>query len=369
MTRETPSNSVLEHPSAGFSLVTAIHQGARNDQEDALGHWFEADGGHLFAVVADGAGGHGGGSVASQAAIAAAEAAWNSGHSSAPRDPERFLADWLAQAHTAVNDAAAEIHRSARSVVVACFTDGRRAHWVHAGDSRLLRFHECKLVERTRDDSVVQVLFERGEISEEDMGSHPDQSRLLQSLGGPEPPTPRHGNADLTAGDVLILCSDGFWEHLKVKELETLVAAPAKRRQSALDQAVKTAVKRGGAKADNTTVIMIHCGEARSPSSGRFLLCLLIAAALGGLAAWWALWPGHPARSPSESASEQSAPASETAPPPEPSREIANPEWGENAADMPSELLSPEHTARGSSDVTPEQSAPSSESAPPDPDR
>jgi serine/threonine protein phosphatase PrpC len=240
----------------------------------------------LFAVVADGAGGHGGGAEASQAALESSAKTWKLSSDKAFSEPEAFLTKWMEVAHLAVNEAAAKIHRSARSVVVACLTDGETAHWVHAGDSRLLRFHEGKLVERTRDDSVVQVLFERGEITEEEMGTHPDQSRLLQSLGGEEPPSPRPGNANVAAGDVLILCSDGFWEHLKPAELEKLAATPPMKRQHSLDQAVAEAVRRAGAKADNTTAVMIALDEnGSSRLSTRWCLLLLLAVLAGCAAA------------------------------------------------------------------------------------
>lgn len=289
---------------ARVSVVTSIHQGARDYQEDAFGHWTELDGSGLFAVVADGAGGHGGGAEASQAAVESSAETWKQSAGNAFADPEAFLANWMMQAHLAVNVAAAKVHRSARSVVVACLTNGQTAHWAHAGDCRLLRFHDGKLVERTRDDSVVQVLFERGDITEEEMGTHPDQSRLLQSLGGDDPPNPRLGKAEVEAGDVLILCSDGFWEHLTQAELEKLAREPARNRQTTLDQAVAEAVRRGAAKADNTTALMIHCeGGGRKPSiSTGFALLLLLAvlAGCGAALAWsgelanlkqlWELW-------------------------------------------------------------------------------
>ncbi len=271
---------------AHFSVVSSISQGARDHQEDACGHWSEPSGKRLFAVVADGAGGHGGGAEASMATIASAALTWDEISTSDLPDPDAFLAQWMQDAHLAVNEASAKIHRSARAVVVACFTDGKSAHWVHAGDCRLLRFHDGKLVERTRDDSVVQVLFERGDITEEEMGTHPDQSRLLQSLGGEEPPSPRPGNADVAAGDVLILCSDGFWEHLKPAELEKLAATPPAKRQYALDQAVAEAIRRAGAKADNTTAVMISFdGNGRSPLSAGWCLLLLLAVLAGCAAA------------------------------------------------------------------------------------
>lgn len=268
------------HTIAKISLVTSISQGAREYQEDAMGHWLDSSAQKLFAVIADGAGGHGGGAEASQAAIAAASEAWQKITANQPHSPQDFLAQWMADAHHAVNVASEKIQQSARSVVVACFADGNAVHWVHAGDCRLLRFHHGKLVERTRDDSVVQVLFERGEITEEEMGNHPDQSRLLQSLGGAEAPTPRLGRADLIPGDVLILCSDGFWEHLKQSELEKIAAMPAKKRQQALDQAVTEAVKRGGAKADNTTAMIIAFDGPESPRVATFWYTLVFLVAL-----------------------------------------------------------------------------------------
>ena len=290
MENRTSSIPVADTRQSHLSVVSSISQGARDHQEDACGHWFDPAGKQLFAVVADGAGGHGGGAEASKATIASAAQTWEKIPASDLADPAAFLAQWMQDAHLAVNEASAKIHRSARAVVVACFTDGESAHWVHAGDCRLLRFHEGKLVERTRDDSVVQVLFERGDITEEEMGTHPDQSRLLQSLGGEDAPSPRPGNAEVAAGDVLILCSDGFWEHLKPAELEKLAATPPAKRQHALDLAVAEAVRRAGAKADNTTALMISFDEGESGYWSRLCWSLLVLfAALAGFiaAVWW----------------------------------------------------------------------------------
>jgi len=270
------------------SVTIASGKGARDHQEDACGHWSGA--GSVFAVVADGAGGHGGGADAARAVIASAAEAWDKNACGGLAAPAEFLAAWMADAHRAVNEAASRIRRSARAVVVACMTDGRAAHWVHAGDSRLLRFREGRLMERTRDDSVVQVLFERGDITEAEMGTHPDQGRLLQSLGGEDLPSPRPGNAELLAGDVLILCSDGFWEHLRRDELEDLAALPPARRERALDKAVAEAVRRGGDKADNVTVVMIAFDEGQAESGSgipRVLLLLFVALAGCAAALWW----------------------------------------------------------------------------------
>jgi serine/threonine protein phosphatase PrpC len=268
------------------SIVASISQGARDHQEDAFGHWLLPKENQLFVVVADGAGGHGGGSFASTATIDCAGRTWQSLPADGVTDPTAFLEQWLRDAHLAVIETSAKNHCSARSVVVACFTDGKSAHWVHAGDCRLMRFHKGELVERTRDDSIVQVLFERGEITEEEMGSHLDQSRLLNSLGGEEAPRARLGSAQIEEGDTYILCSDGFWEHLRKKELEELSSSPAKKRQKALDEAVAEAVRRAGAKADNTSAVMI-CFDKKwfNGISCLFYLLLLLAALTGSIVA------------------------------------------------------------------------------------
>ena len=271
-----------------FAVVTSTSQGARDHQEDACGQWSDPSGTRLFAVVADGAGGHGGGADASKAAVDSAALNWGKSSGSDLAEPAAFLAQWMKDAHLAVIEASAKLQRSGRSVVVACFINGSSVHWVHAGDCRLLRFGGGKLVERTRDDSVVQVLFERGEITEEQMGTHPDQSRLLQSLGGEEAPSPRPGKAEVAAGDGLILCSDGFWEHLTQAELEKLIGKPPAKRREALDQAVAEAVRRGGVKADNTTALMIVFGEekGRFRSAIRWVILLIFAALVASAAAW-----------------------------------------------------------------------------------
>ena len=276
-------------------IASSINQGKRDYQEDAYQWWENVDENITFVVVADGAGGHGGGAEASCAAVETAERLWKENIDQAIESPERFLDEWMSQAHAKVNKVGAEIHHSARAVVVACIIKDREAFWVHAGDSRLIRFEQGEFVERTRDDSVVQVLYETGSITEEEMGTHPDQNRLLQSLGGDDEPKARHGRADLECGDSMILCSDGFWEHLEQSELEELVEVSPGERRKALDHAVKKAVKRGGDDADNTTAVVIYYESDVGQSANlwcKVLAAVLILSAIA-LTVWWLMMQGY----------------------------------------------------------------------------
>lgn len=274
----------------GWSILKDMHVGRRERQEDAVGVWENRDQGTLFAVVADGAGGHGGGAEASSAAVAEAGKCWEAW--AARENTADFLTDWLARAHKAVNRSVRQKHLDARTVAVALHVQKGRAEWVHAGDCRLYHFRQGILLSRTRDDSVVQVLYEKGEITEEDMGTHEDQNRLLQAIGGSEPPRPRRGSADLEPDDVLLLCSDGFWERLKPEEMASLTTNPRHLRKKSLAKTLRIAVDRGEAKADNASVVMIHFdgGNATPGASAHWLRWLLLALLIGNLIAWWLVW-------------------------------------------------------------------------------
>ncbi len=127
------------------------------------------------------------------------------------------------------------------------------------------------------------------------MGKHPDQNRLLQALGSPDQPKPRHERNEFLPGDALIICSDGFWEHTPTHELEKLVSLPLPSQPTELNKIVQRAVQRGGAKADNTTAILIHTGggiHATPKTAPPWLLPAAIAAAI--ILLLLTLRPGQP---------------------------------------------------------------------------
>ncbi len=231
-------------------------QGRRKEQEDRVEHWVGKDGSHLL-VLCDGAGGHGGGAGASAAAVRAAEDLWN-GSGQVISNARDFLSEWMAEAHEAVNVEGERTGFRGRAVVVAVVVKGAQADWVHAGDCRVYHLRDEKILKRTRDDSVVQVLFERGDISEEEMGSHPDQNRLLQSLGGKESPRPQHDAGELLPGDRVLLCSDGLWEFLGKDEIGMIGFSSRRSLQKQLEHAVAKSISRAGEKADNTSAAVLR---------------------------------------------------------------------------------------------------------------
>lgn len=88
--------------------------------------------------------------------------------------------------------------------------DACTARWAHVGDSRLYRFRRGRLVEHTRDHSLVQQLADAGLPFE---GVNP--SLLLRALGMLGDVKPNVSSATPVAdGDAFLLCTDGFWQVL-----------------------------------------------------------------------------------------------------------------------------------------------------------
>ncbi|MGE0155081.1 MAG: PP2C family serine/threonine-protein phosphatase [Reyranellaceae bacterium] len=235
-----------------WDIATAQSPGGRENQEDAFLIVPEAGGGPLFLAVADGAGGHADGEKASQAAVASLKDAM----AQAPRDAaaaKSWLAQAIAGAHRRIG-ALGQGVAAPRSTLVALWSQGGRAVAGHVGDSRLYHFSDGKLAFRSRDHSVVQLLVDMGRLKEEDIADHPDRSRLTRALGGGEAVDADISDFVLAPGDGLALCSDGVWEHIQPPELATAL------RTQDLDRAarelVQLAVKRGGADADNATLVL-----------------------------------------------------------------------------------------------------------------
>ncbi len=211
-----------------MELATLSRRGGRNYNEDACGHWHSDR--HLCCVVADGAGGHGGGDKASKIAVQFILGGFAAQPESSGDAIKRIIVDTNRSIiqHRADDRALQNMH----STVVALFIDleARVGAWGHCGDSRLYVFRGGRIAARTKDHSLVQSLVDGGMLAPEGMRSHPQRSELLSALGV--------GEEDLTVsvspqpwsvepGDVFLLCTDGLWEYVEDAQLEAALAAAA----------------------------------------------------------------------------------------------------------------------------------------------
>ena len=246
-----------------MELATLTRRGGRNYNEDAYGHWHSDS--RLCCVVADGAGGHGGGDRASKLAvefILGRYAADGQGSAAA-------IQDMVVQTNRSIISHRADdrAQQNMHTTVVALFVDldAQSAAWGHCGDSRLYVFRGGRVAARTKDHSLVQSLVDGGMLAEADMRSHPQRSELLSALGVGEEdlqvsvaPAPWA----VRSGDVFLLCTDGVWEYVDDAQMEgALQQAPS---PEAWLRELEQAVLRGAAhkpRHDNFTALTAWVGD------------------------------------------------------------------------------------------------------------
>lgn len=239
-----------------IEIVTLSRQGGRTYNEDVFGHWH--DDRYVACLVADGAGGHGGGDVA--AAIVRASVL--GGFSAAPGLGEAGLRAMADQANLDVVARQAEGGKlagmRATLVFAAIDLEDHALAWVHSGDSRAYLFRGGAIVARTTDHSLVQQMVAGGMLDEEGARLHPQRNMLLSALGSvvEAPDIAVSDRMRLLPGDVLLLCSDGVWEPLGDECLvETLHASRTPSQWTGLlDAQIKARAKPGY---DNYTALTL----------------------------------------------------------------------------------------------------------------
>ncbi|MCP5536134.1 MAG: protein phosphatase 2C domain-containing protein [Akkermansiaceae bacterium] len=261
------------------------HVGTREEQQDSVGMWSN-DRSHLI-VVADGVGGNVGGAAASQAAIQCAKDYWQM-HDGVFPAPEDDLTAIAQLSHDAIRELHPNERRTPSSTLVALYldTDKKEAHWVHMGDSRLYRINNGKSITRTLDHSIVQLLLQQGEITEDELNSHPDKGRILKSLGASTFKGVDYDSCTYSPRDTFLLCSDGYWESLGPNDKPLPPIATGMTMEQYARKIVMDAVARNGEKSDNTTVAIAfipQTDQSDSPPSSNLkwnltaILLILIA--------------------------------------------------------------------------------------------
>lgn len=232
--------------------------GGRSINQDCWGT-IERDGLRGW-LLADGLGGHGGGEVAAELAIQAGKNAVATGNGSVKDAIKHALKAANEAVFTAQSGDAALA--SMRTTLVALFTEGSEAVWSWVGDSRLYYLKDGSIAYVTKDHSLPQKLVDIGQIPPEAIRDHPDRNRLLRALGS-EGGLSALNNvkyAELTAGDVFLLCSDGFWELVLEREMEVDLAkasGPEEWLSSMEDRLLRRVEDRRLEEHDNYTAVAV----------------------------------------------------------------------------------------------------------------
>jgi serine/threonine protein phosphatase PrpC len=238
----------MSEPETRFRSRAATHNGAvRDHNEDRfvarpdIGLW----------AVADGAGGHQNGELASRMVAEALDAI----------PPGLRAADLLAQVrlclqsmHEALREAAERLDTNATIATTVVVLLAGEAHFacLWAGDSRAYLLRGGTLSQVTRDHSLVQEMVDAGVITADEAEGHPRANVITRAIGVAEDWLDLEKVTDrLLPGDRFLLCSDGLCKSLNAAELAACLATdadPQRLLQMALDRQA----------ADNITAVSIE---------------------------------------------------------------------------------------------------------------
>jgi protein phosphatase len=101
---------------------------------------------------------------------------------------------------------------------------GSKALIINCGDSRVYRLNGQFLEKITKDHSIVQNLFDNGDITDDEMRTHPKKHVLTSALIGdlkPDVPEFFIKELSLQPGQRYLICSDGLWESMSLENMES----------------------------------------------------------------------------------------------------------------------------------------------------
>jgi PPM family protein phosphatase len=245
-----------------FSNGAASHVGLVRDHNEDAGF-----AGPYLQLVADGVGGAAAGEVASATTTYVVTAL-------AMRRPDQdgasLLAEAVATAHEQLQRGTHddESRHGMATTLTAVLARDDRVTLVHVGDSRAYLLRDGELRRLSTDQTLVQLLVDKGDLRPDQVAGHPYRNVVLRSVNGDEPVEPALRELDLVVGDRLLLCSDGLTDF--VPEPEIVRGLAPDDADEAARALVELALAAGGR--DNVTCLVadLHDGPERK-TDGRLL--------------------------------------------------------------------------------------------------
>jgi serine/threonine protein phosphatase PrpC len=219
-------------------------------------------------LLADGMGGYNAGEVASELAVQTMMRhlqAWAArseiAQGSLLVSPRLALTQAAQEANRAVYEASIRQAELAGmgTTLVAALHHGPQLLVGHVGDSRAYRLRQDKLLQLSRDHSLLQEQIDAGLIAPEDARFAAHRNLVTRAVGvEPEVDLEVHEHS-LMAGDLLLLCSDGLTDMVADADIATVLRSN-ENLQNAAAALVKAANLAGGR--DNISVILVRASAS-----------------------------------------------------------------------------------------------------------
>ena len=256
MTDQQVQILVAEAP-ANFRWGASTHIGMeRQENQDS----FFADPEPALFLVSDGMGGHRGGAIASEIVAedlpVMIENALDKLKVGTPRTVRVLLNKLIAEQSKQVQlEGTSETgFRDMGATLVIVLLRKGRCFVANIGDSRAYRLRKGRMLQLTRDHSVISELIEKGRIEPEQAADHDAQGQITRYIGMEEKAHSHVRSFILKKGDRLLLCTDGLTDMVTDKEIAATLKAE-RDPQAACESLIAAANKAGGH--DNITTLVI----------------------------------------------------------------------------------------------------------------
>jgi protein phosphatase len=214
-------------------------------------------------AVADGMGGHVGGEIAAQLAIATIQVQVESSRDSlhtGQRAPTDLLKQWILAAHEAILHRASseqKLRGMGTTIVLAAIilVPTPTMYIAHVGDSRAYRFRSGTLTSLTKDHTLIEQYLSRGILTAESAKTHPERHVLTRALGMQSQLKPTLSAFPLQPDDCFVLCSDGLTKMLEDEQIESIMTETIGDPTHSCDRLIKASLEHGGE--DNVTVVVV----------------------------------------------------------------------------------------------------------------
>lgn len=223
----------------------------------------------VFAIVADGIGGHRAGEVAAELGVNYITI--GVGESNAKK-PVKILENAIHEASQAIaaHSAGKDEEEGMGSTCACAWVIENRLYTAYVGDSRIYLLRGKQIQRLTIDHTWVQEAYEKGIITLEQMRDHPNVHVIRRYLGGIKLPnvdfrmriddeesdeeSENNQGFYLEPGDTILLCTDGLTDLVWDDEILKIIRSKKDMNQAA-EALVNLANNRGGH--DNITVVIM----------------------------------------------------------------------------------------------------------------
>lgn len=235
---------------AAFSKI-----GTRHANEDSYALWRAGD--TLFAAIADGLGGMGGGGHASSYVVD-----YMRSHATRPGISAAELGERVQASHRGLQ-ALQQQDIEDRSMATTLVVVGLRAGELvaaHCGDSRLYVVGREGVEQLTEDHSEAQRLFNEGRLTAVGLSSYPRKYILESAIGIPGEPVVQEIRRAISAEEWLVLATDGAYGLLEPRDLADVARTARSPKQ--FSTACLGLIEARGPR-DNYTMIVAKVGGSR----------------------------------------------------------------------------------------------------------